>query len=186
MQSKKKSRKLKKGQFSLYTTRKTCRICKSKDIKTFLEFGNMPLAGGFVKKEDFLKEKKYPLTVVFCQQCKETQLLEAVSSVKLFKDYRFVSSTTTTLSNHFNQYAKTMKDRFLNKKSLVVEFGCNDGILLKPFNNLKIKAIGVEPAHNIVKLARQKGCDVINDFFNSKTAQMIKKKTWKSFAHMRK
>ena len=65
--------------------------------------------------KDFLTEKTYPLTVVFCQQCKEIQILETISSSTLFEDYRFVSSTTTTLSNHFVQYAKAMKERFLNK-----------------------------------------------------------------------
>ena len=35
-----------------YTLRKTCRICESKDLKPFLEFGEMPLAGGFIKKEE--------------------------------------------------------------------------------------------------------------------------------------
>ena len=74
--------------------------------------------------------------------------------------------STKILKSYFIEYAKTMKERFLNKNSLVVEFGSNDGILLKPFNNLGIKAIGVEPAQNIVQLARQKGCEVINDFFD--------------------
>ena len=165
-----------KDQIPNFTIRKTCRICKSDDLKTFLEFGEMPLAGGFVKKEDLSKEKLYPLTVVFCQLCKETQILETVSPEILFKDYRYVSSTTTTLSNHFKLYAKTMHERFLNKKSLVVEFGSNDGVLLQPFTNIGIKAIGVEPAQNIAKLARQKNCEVINDFFNSKPANFIKNK----------
>ena len=72
MYSEKRSEKLKENKFSLYTTRKTCRICKSKDLITFLKFGDMPLAGGFIKKADLQREKMYPLTVVFCQQCKET------------------------------------------------------------------------------------------------------------------
>jgi SAM-dependent methyltransferase len=176
MELKKKSEKIKKDQILNYTIRKTCRICESGDLKAFLEFGEMPLAGGFVKKEDLSKEKIYPLTVVFCQKCKETQILETVSPEILFKDYRYVSSTTTTLSNHFERYAKTMYDRFLNKKSLVVEFGSNDGVLLEPFVKMGIKAIGVEPAQNIAKLARQKNCEVVNDFFNSKTAIFIKNK----------
>jgi SAM-dependent methyltransferase len=164
----------------LYSKITSCRICGSKDLKKFLEFGNMPLAGGFIKKEDLLKENTYPLTVVFCEKCKETQILETVSSITLFKDYRFVSSTTKTLSNHFVKYAETMKEKFLNKNSLVVEFGSNDGVLLKPFNDLGIKAVGVEPAENIALLASQKGCEVINDFFNSKTAEDIKKKYGKA------
>ena len=69
-----------------------------------------------------------------------------------------------------------MYERFLTENSLVIEFGCNDGILLKPFTNLGVKAVGVEPAQNIAKLARQKGCEVINDFFNYETAKLIKKK----------
>tara|TARA_B100001123_G_scaffold403650_1_gene492327 strand:+ start:322 stop:1596 length:1275 start_codon:yes stop_codon:yes gene_type:complete len=167
-------------QDSLYTTISSCRICRAKNLKTFLKFGNMPLAGGFIKKEDLSKEKTFPLTVVFCESCKETQILETISSTILFKDYRFVSSTTNTLSNHFVQYAKTMKQKFLKKDSLVVEFGSNDGVLLKPFNDLGIKAIGFEPAKNIALLAKQKGCEVINDFFNSITAQQIKKKHGKA------
>ena len=48
-----------------------------------------------------------------------------------------------------------MKERFLDKNSLVVEFGSNDGVLLKPFDNLGIKSIGVEPAKNIAQLAQE-------------------------------
>ena len=167
-------------QDSMYTTISSCRICGEKNLKTFLKFGNMPLAGGFIKKEDLPKEKTFPLTVAFCERCKETQILETISSKILFKDYRFVSSTTKTLSNHFAQYAKTMKDKFLNKDSLVVEFGSNDGVLLKPFKDLGVKAIGFEPAKNIALLAMQKGCEVVNDFFNSKTAKQIEKKYGKA------
>jgi len=176
MELEKKSAKIQKNQSPNYTIRKTCRICKSEDLKPFLEFGKMPLAGGFIRKEDLSKQNLYPLTVVFCQRCKETQILETISPEILFKDYRYTSSTTTTLSNHFKNYAKTMNDRFLNKESLVVEFGSNDGVLLEPFADMGIKAIGVEPARNIAKLARQKGCEVINEFFNSNTANFIKNK----------
>ena len=55
MELKKKSEKIKKDQILNYTIRKTCRICESGDLKAFLEFGEMPLAGGFVKKEDLSK-----------------------------------------------------------------------------------------------------------------------------------
>jgi len=48
-------------------TRKTCRLCKSKRLKKVIDFGLMPLAGGFPKKEELKKEKKYPLRVLFCQ-----------------------------------------------------------------------------------------------------------------------
>ena len=156
-----------------YTLRDSCRICSSKDMVKFLDFGQMPLAGGFIKPEDISGEKLYPLTVVFCRHCKEVQILETVPADVLFKDYRFVASTTLTLSRHFVAYAKEMTERFLNKDSLVVEFGSNDGVLLKPFDDLGVKAVGFEPATNIAKLAIARGCTVINDFFNTKTAAVV-------------
>lgn len=159
-----------------YTLRDSCRICSSKDLVKFLDFGQMPLAGGFILPEDIAKEKLYPLTVVFCRHCKEVQILETVSAEILFKDYRFVASTTVTLSRHFAAYAKEMTERFLTKDSLVVEFGSNDGVLLKPFTDLGVKAVGVEPASNIAKLAIAKGCTVINDFFNTKSAVGIQER----------
>jgi len=159
-----------------YNLRKNCRICFSKKISKFLNFGSMPLAGGFLKKKDLIKEKLYPLSVVFCRSCSEVQILENIPSKILFKDYRFTSSTTKTLSNHFVEYAKDMKKKFLKKDSFVVEFGSNDGVLLKPFNDLGVNVVGVEPALNIAKIARKKGLTIFNDFFNLKLTKKIKKK----------
>lgn len=156
-----------------YTLRTGCRICSSKDLLKFLDFGEMPLAGGFIKPEQVPDEKLYPLTVVFCRRCKEVQILETIPAEVLFRDYRYTSSTTITLSSHFAAYAKAMTERFLSKDDLVVEFGSNDGVLLKPFGDLGVRAVGVEPAVNIAKLAIAKGCAVINDFFNMKTAEQV-------------
>jgi len=155
------------------TRRKDCRICKGTDLLKFLDFGPMPLAGGFIKEEEVGEDKSYPLGVYFCRNCKEVQILDVVPSNVLFKDYRFLSSVTNTLSSHFQNYARDMTERFLSKDSLVVEFGSNDGVLLKPFNDLGIKAIGIEPASNIAKVAVERGCTVVNDFLTEKSAKKI-------------
>ncbi len=146
----------------------------------FLDFGNMPLAGGFIRPDQLDQDEPFPLVVYFCRKCKEVQLLDIVSPEILFKDYRFLASTTKTLSSHFSNYAKEMKERFLTEGRggnrrfpLVVEFGSNDGVLLKPFMDLGIKVVGVEPAKNIAGIARSKGCIVVNDFFNEQTAKKI-------------
>ena len=159
-----------------YILRDTCRICSSRNMVQFLDMGLMPLAGGFIKPDQVADEKLYPLTVAFCRQCLEVQILQSIPAEVLFRDYRFVASTTVTLSRHFVAYAKEMTERFLLKDAFVVEFGCNDGVLLKPLMDLGVNALGVEPASNIAQLALAKGCSVINDFFNSKTAGMIKDK----------
>lgn len=154
--------------------RNDCRICGSEDLVKFLSLGPMPLAGGFIKENEIKKEKSYPLDVYFCRNCKAVQLLDVVSADVLFKDYRYLSSVTKTLSEHFRSYAKIMKDRFgLDGDSLVVEFGSNDGVLQKPFKDIGITSIGVEPAKNVAKIARSGGLIVINDYFTEKTAKTI-------------
>jgi len=161
------------------THRDTCRICLSKDVVKFLSFGDMPLAGGFIKKEDIKNEKLYPLDVYLCRNCKEVQVLDVVPADDLFKDYRYLSSVV--LSEHFTEYAQIMKDRFgLDEKSLVVEFGSNDGVLQKPFKDLGILDVGVEPSVNVSSIAKEKGLTVVNDYFTKNVADAIVKEYGKA------
>jgi len=163
-------------------TKNRCRLCKSSSLKKVIDFGLMPLAGGFLKKNKLSQEKKYPLRIFFCQNCKLLQLIDVISPKILFKDYRYISSATKTLSKHFKKYAEEMASRFLNKDSFVVEIGSNDGVLLAPLKRNGINALGVDPAVNIVKIAKKRGLNVINDFFNVKTAKRILNKYGKADA----
>jgi len=75
------------------------------------------------------------------------------------------------LSKHFTSVANFYKERFnLNSSSNVLEIGSNDGVLLKPFMDLKIPCLGFDPSVNISNLAKEKGCNVIIDYFNKKSA----------------
>ena len=154
-----------------------CRVCKSKDLIQFLDLGIMPSAGGFLKKEDISKEKLYPLNVYFCRNCGLVQILDIIPAKELFLDYRYLSSATITLSKHFQDLAKKIKERYnLNKDSLVVEIGSNDGVFLKPMSDLSIKTLGFEPAKNIAKIAENKGLDIVNDFFTEENAKKAAEK----------
>jgi methylation protein EvaC len=163
-------------------TRKTCRLCKSKNLKQVIDFGFLPLAGGFLKEKDIRFEKKYPLRIFFCKDCGLVQIIDVISQKTLFKDYRYTSSTTKTLSGHFEEYAKEMSGRFLKKDDFVLEIGSNDGVLLAPLKKNGIRAVGIDPASNIVFIARSRGLEVVNDFFNRKTAGKILKKYGKARA----
>src|SRR3989344_1981115 len=156
-------------------TRNTCRLCGGRNLKKIIDLGLLPLAGGFLRKEEIGKEKKYPLRVFICEECGLFQVIDVISAELLFKDYRYTSSTTRTLSEHFEEYASEMVFRFLNGDSFVVEIGSNDGVLLAPLKKLGINAIGIDPAVNIVKIARRRGLNIINDFFNVRNAKRILK-----------
>lgn len=153
---------------SEYKVRKNCAICGNKSLFTVLDYGKVPLAGFFPKKEELNKIDKYDLALLYCDNCKLMQTNSVIDANVLFKDYRYMSSVS--LQNHFNEYAKYLVDRFkLDKYSKVVEFGSNDGVLLKPLMDLGINCAGFEPSNNISKLALKKGCNVINEYFNEMT-----------------
>ena len=158
-------------------TRSDCRICHSTNIEKYLDFGEMPLAGGFLTKEQLKEEQLFPLNVYYCKNCTASEVLDIVPREILFKQYFYMSSATKTLSEHFERFAKEIKEKYLkNRRGLVLEIGSNDGILLKPLMDLGVNALGVDPALNVVRIAEEKGCRVVKEFFTPEVAEKISKK----------
>lgn len=156
-------------------SRTVCRGCESDNLETFLDLGEMPLAGGFLSgMETIEKEKLYSLPVHVCKGCGLVQILEAVDPEILFQDYSFSSSTIGPLIQHFENYAKWLHDKLSPK--FVVEFGCNDGILLKPLAQLGVKTCGIDVSKNITRMARDNGLDVLTGYFDEKMAESIKQR----------
>lgn len=154
---------------------KNCRVCKSVSFERVLNFGSTPLANAFLTKEQIdVPENYYPLEVYICNNCFFLQLGHVVSPEVLFGNYVYVSSTSPIFINHFKQMAENVFPRFLTKnKSLVVDIGSNDGILLRPFKNLGVKVLGIEPAAHIAKIAEKAGIETISEFFSVELAEKI-------------
>lgn len=152
-----------------------CRVCKSVQLDKVLSFGPTPLANAFLtKKELDFPEAFYPLDLYLCNLCGLLQLGHVVSPHILFKNYVYVSSTSSVFVNHFKEFAREISSQFnLNKNSLVVDIGSNDGILLKPFKEIGMRVIGIEPASRIAKIARRKGIETIEKFFSEDLANKI-------------
>lgn len=153
----------------------SCRVCKASNFTKVLTFGPTPLANAFLKKEQIDKEEYfYPLDVYFCNNCKFMTLGHVVSPVELFKDYVYVSSTSKIFINHFKTFSKEAYKRFkLTKNSLVLDIGSNDGILLKPFKELGVKVVGIEPASKIAAVAKKEGIETFDKFFSVQLAKKI-------------
>jgi SAM-dependent methyltransferase len=92
----------------------------------------------------------------------------------LFKNYFYFSSTIKTLVNHFQKTAKELKKDL--KKGFVVEIGSNDGEFIKALQKEGFRALGVDPASNIVKPKINAGLPMINDYFSEKLAKELVKK----------
>lgn len=152
-----------------------CRMCKGKRLKKIISLSPTPPANAFLAKKDFKKKEPFfPLQVNFCLDCGQLQLTHVVSPQLLFRDYVYVSSTSPVFIKHFANYAKDLIKRFkLDKKSLVIDIGSNDGILLKPLKNAGVKVLGVDPAVEIAKKASLSGIKTLPHFLNIKLAKNI-------------
>jgi len=163
-----------------------CRFCGSEVVRV-INLGYMPLAGNFLDKSfsktNFEQEQFYPLRLNFCKSCFLLQVDTSINPIKLFKNYFYFSSSMKTLVDYFENVAQEMKIYLPNKKnSLVVEIGCNDGTFISSVSKLGYKALGIDPATNIVKPLIKKGYPIINDFFSEKLSENIVKKNGKADA----
>jgi methylation protein EvaC len=165
-----------------YRHYENCRFCFSEKLVPVIQLGNMPLAGGFLRKLSESKtEKLYPLEIAFCANCYLLQSVNVIDADTLFKDYFYHSSAIKTLVNHFSELANDIKNELQKKKnSFVVEIGANDGTFVKALLKENVNAIGVDPARNIIEPLIKKGLPFINDYFTKSTAQRIKKKYGKA------
>ena len=150
-----------------------CKVTNKK-IKPFISFGKMPIANGFLKKNDFKKEFFYELKVGFSKEVSLVQIDDHPKPTQMFhKNYPFYTSSSISMTNHFKKYAHWAK-KYINKSSKVIEIGSNDGTFLKNFKLKKQNVVGFEPSKNVSDFAKKKGLNSINKFFNSSSINDIK------------
>lgn len=172
------------GEFKYYTS---CRFCCRPNLKPVINLGYVPLAGGFIKgaeiKNSKRTEKFYPLELCFCENCYLLQTNAVINPDKLFKDYFYHSSAIKTLTDHFQSLAKELRETLETPPNhLIVEIGCNDGVLISALLKNGFKAIGVDPAKNIVSPLIKKGLPILNEYFTQKTAKKIIERSGKASA----
>lgn len=142
----------------------------------FLSLGPTALANSFLESpEEFATEPMFPLDVYFCEDCSLVQLLDVIAPEVLFRHYIYLTGTSETISDHYREYADEVAQvAKLEADDLVVEVASNDGSLLRCFDRLPIKTLGVEPATNIAERARASGIETLNEFFDAEAAGRIR------------
>ena len=156
--------------------RDACRICGSRRLSPFLDLGFTPLANRFLRKDQLDEpEPRFRLDVFFCADCSLVQLVEVVDPEVLFRDYIYVSGTSETMREHFAAFATSVAARFgFSNNDLVVEVASNDGTFLSNFQGRGLRLLGVEPATNIAKVARERGIETINEFFGESLGDRVR------------
>jgi methylation protein EvaC len=151
----------------------TCLVCDHA-TEPFLSFGRMPIANGFLTRDEFAGEPFFDLAIGFCERCKMVQLIEPVDPRKMFHEhYPFFSSTSSRMASHFQSLAGHIKARHLGADPFVVEIGSNDGIFLRHFASAGIRHLGIEPSAGVAAAARAGGVNTIGEFFSEAVARNI-------------
>ena len=150
-----------------------CKV-SGKKIDPFMSFGKMPMANGFLDRNDFSKEFFYELEVGFSESNFLFQVNDHPKSNKIFNNrYPFYTHKSIYMVDHFKKYFDWIKKNYIKSNSQVVEIGSNDGTFLKNFNNENIKHIGFEPSQNVADLSKKIGVNVLNNFFNYENANNL-------------
>ena len=152
-----------------------CRSCGAVDGGTVLDLGQQPLANSLVRSDSTEDtERRCPLVLNLCRECRLLQLAETIRPEDLFSEYVYFSSYSNRMLEHAAAYVdSSVVAHRLNEESFVVEIASNDGYLLKHFVSRGIPCLGIEPAHNVAAAARSQGVDTVEAFFGVATANAI-------------
>jgi SAM-dependent methyltransferase len=151
---------------------RACVACGSGvDLWPYLNLGTQPLANAY-RSDPIVLPASFPLQVNLCVNCGHSQLSLAVDPETIFRDYPYVSGTTATFRAHCAELAGDVWMR-TNHPRRVLDIACNDGTLLEAFEDLGVglEVFGVDPAHNLREITREKGFKVGARFWDHETAR---------------
>lgn len=153
-----------------------CRHCGITLKNTMVDLGSSPPSNAYLTKQTINKpEKWFPLKVMVCNQCWLVQTEDFADAHELFDaDYAYFSSFSSSWLSHAQKYVETMVDRFgLDQTSHVVEIAANDGYLLQYVKAKNIPCLGIEPTHSTAQVAREKGIEIVEEFFGTALAERL-------------
>jgi SAM-dependent methyltransferase len=152
-----------------------CRFCSAPVDAVFADLGMSPLANSFLPPDRANSmEPFYPLRALVCDSCYLVQLEEFETPERIFTDYAYFSSYSSSWLEHSRRYVDAMIARLsLDQSRHVVEIASNDGYLLQFFQERQVPVLGIEPAANVAKVALQKGIPTLVEFFGRETARSL-------------
>lgn len=150
-----------------------CRGCLSPNLFSGLDLGELPIANELLwAKTDHLE--KFPLCLSVCSDCGLGQVADVVTPERIFRDYRYLSSMSSTFLKHASDFVKQQIDSgMFTRSDWVLEIASNDGYLLKNFLPNEIKVIGIEPAENVAEISKSLGIHTISEFFSTRLAHQL-------------
>jgi len=153
-----------------------CRHCDTPLVLPFVDLGAAPPSNAYLTKKALTRrEIHYPLKVMVCGNCRLVQTEDTADAGELFDaEYAYFSSFSPSWVKHAETYIDAMVKRFrLGPESHVVEIAANDGYLLQFVKQRAIPCTGVEPTASTAAAAREKGIEIVEEFFGVELAEKL-------------
>jgi SAM-dependent methyltransferase len=154
----------------------SCRSCGEAGLRPVLSLGRTPLANALLTEQELDQpEATFPLDLVFCPACSLVQITETVPPEILFREYAYLSSFSDTVVQNAGDIARRLIGlESLGPQSLALEIASNDGYLLQHYHHKGIPVLGIEPAANIARVAREeRGIPTLSEFFGAALAEEL-------------
>lgn len=145
-----------------------CRVCDGSNLEPVLDLGHQPWCNNFLTKSQLNTEPRYPLRLMYCNDCHTSQLDYTVDKQIMFGDHTYLSGITKSLSEHFRKISVDVDSRFGGEFAIknVLDIGSNDGTQLKHYQSLGWEVLGVESSKTTAAIANDHGVPTLNRFFN--------------------
>jgi hypothetical protein len=148
-----------------------CRICGEAALQPVIDLGRQYIASIFDGDDvSGSLRRRYPLEVVRCAAdsgCGLVQLRHSVSPRVLYAHYGYLSGINEAMRANLRDIVRKIERMAApSPGDTVLDIGCNDGTLLSAYAAHDLDRLGFDPAANVAHLAREKGLDVVQDFFS--------------------
>lgn len=165
-----------KSEKSIAKPHTKCRCCGSDKLVKYLDLGLMPLANNLEYTAKLAKAKdRFPLQVLFCEECYLSQLSVVIDPEVLFSYYTYRSGVSQGYLDHCKEMAWSLDGSYdIRGDRFHIDIAGNDGALLTEFRHiLQHRVLNVDPASNLCSIAERNGIESICEFWSSELASKL-------------
>lgn len=157
--------------------RDDCRLCGSRSLELVFKLAPTPPADHYLPPARSPQNAAcYTLELFLCRDCHYGHLRDTVNPELLYRDYIYATQTSPGLDTHFRAYADSVLQRVGPAAgSRVVEFGSNDGTLLRCFRERGHSILGIDPATATAEAATAAGVETWSEYFSPAVAERVRK-----------
>lgn len=149
-----------------------CEVCGNSKLESVLDLGAHPMCDDLVQVNQNRICHEYPIEILFCNVCQTAHQRFQVRKELLFpQTYHYRSRHTSDVIDGMKKLVSTCTGKLGNLSGKkILDIGCNDGSLLKIFNQEGAITFGIEPTGAYMD-ARQAGITVIHDYLTEDVAK---------------